>query len=139
MKLVVAAPVSLPGFDGNLIPSAKPVARLNGFDVLINKSGFSKDPNGDNRSKLLTLNLTVNNRTPHEYGFSDMRVVSDTEEVYYPDVLLNGGGTLLRKKVKPNTTENLVVAFDVDGKQHKYWLVLLDRINNVELNRIPIN
>ncbi|MBS1953511.1 MAG: hypothetical protein JST89_04975 [Cyanobacteria bacterium SZAS-4] len=139
MKLVIAQPVSLPGFDGNLIPSAKPIARLPGFDVLINKSGFSKDPYGDNRSKLLTLNLTVNNRTPHEYGFSDMRVVSDTEEVYYPDGLLNGGGTLLKKKVKPNTTENLVVAFDVDGKQHKYWLVLLDRINNVELNRVPIN
>lgn len=139
MKLVVAQPVRLPGFDGNLIPSAKPIARLPGFDVLINKSGFSKDPYGDNRSKLLTLNLTVNNRTSHEYGFSDMRVVSDTEEVYYPDGLLNGGGKLLKKKVKPNTTENLVVAFDVDGKRHKYWLVLLDRINNLELNRIPIN
>ncbi len=139
MKLVVAQPVSLPGFDGNLIPSAKPIAKLPGFDVLINKCGFSKDPYGDSRSKLLTLNLTVNNRTSHEYGFSEMRVVSDTEEVYYPDGLLNGGGTLLKKKVKPNTTENLVVAFDVDGKRHKYWLVLLDRINQQELNRIPIN
>lgn len=139
MKLVIAQPVSLPGFDGNLIPSAKPIAKLPGFDVLINKCGFSKDPYGDNRSKLLTLNLTVNNRTSHEYGFSEMRVVSDTEEVYYPDGLLNGGGTLLKKKVKPNTTENLVVAFDVDGKRHKYWLVLLDRINQQELNRIPIN
>lgn len=48
---------------------------------------------------------------------------SDTEEVYYPDGLLNGGKLL---KKKSNRTPNLVVAFDVDGKRHKYWLVLLD-------------
>ncbi|CAN5385109.1 hypothetical protein BH10CYA1_BH10CYA1_52310 [soil metagenome] len=139
MKLVVAQPVSLPGFDADLIPSAKPIAKLKNFEVLINKSGFSKDPYGDNHSKLLTLNLTLNNRTPHEYGFSSLRVVSDTEEVYYPDGLLNGGGNFVKKKVKPNTTENAVVAFSVDGKRHKYWLVLLDRINQQELNRVPIN
>jgi len=68
-----------------------------------------------------------------------LRVVSDTAEVYYPDGLLNGGGNFVKKKVKPNTTENAVVAFNVDGKRHKYWLVLLDRINQQELNRVPIN
>lgn len=139
MKLVVAQPVCLPGFDAGLIPSAKPVAHLKNFEVLINKVEFSKDHWGDRNASLLTLNLTVNNKTSSEYKFSNLAVVSDREQVYYPDGLLNGGGTFVKKKVKPNSSETAVVAFSVAGKRHKYWLVLLDRANQHELNRIPIN
>jgi hypothetical protein len=139
MKLVIAQPITLPGFDSTLIPSAKPVAHLDNFEVLINKLAFSKDPWGDNRSKMLTVDITLKNGTSHEYGFSHLAVISDRDEVYYPDPLHNGGTSFVTKKVKPNTSENAVVAFNVDGKRHKYWLVLLDSANQRELNRVPIN
>lgn len=139
MKLVVNQPITLPGFDASLIPSAKPTAHLENFEVQINKLAFSKDPWGDNRAKMLTVDITLKNGTSHEYGFSNLAVVSDRDEVYYPDPLHNGGPNFVTKKVKPNTTETAVVAFNVDGKRHKYWLVLLDRANQKELNRVPIN
>ncbi len=139
MKLVIAQPITLPGFDSALIPSAKPIAHLDNFEVLINKLAFSKDPWGDNRSKMLTVDITLKNGTSHEYGFSHLAVISDRDEVYYPDPLHNGGANFVTKKVKPNTSENAVVAFNVDGKRHKYWLVLLDSANQKELNRVPIN
>lgn len=139
MKLVVNQPITLPGFNADLIPSAKPVAHLENFEVQINKLAFSKDPWGDNRSKMLTVDVTLKNGTAHEYGFSNLVVVSDRDEVYYPDPLHNGGTSFVTKKVKPNSSGNAVVAFNVDGKRHKYWLVLLDRANQKELNRVPIN
>ncbi len=138
LKLVTTEPVSLPGFNAALIPSAKPIAKLKNFEVLINKVGFSKDPWGDNKSKLLTVDLTVNNKTANEYRFSSLAVVSDREQMYYPSPI-NGIGALAKKRVKPNGSENGVIAFSVDGKRHKYWLVLLDRGNQQELNRVPIN
>jgi hypothetical protein len=138
LKLVVAQPINLPGFDSALIPSAKPIAKLENFEVLINKVGFAKDPWGDNKSKLMLVDLTVNNKTAQEYRFSHLAVVSDQDEMYYPSPM-NGFGDIVKKKVKPNRSETGMVAFSVDGKRHKYWLVLLDSANQQELNRVPIN
>jgi hypothetical protein len=77
------------------------------------------------------------NKTPKEYTFFDLAVVSDRNQKYFPSIF--GGFQQLQKKVKPNTKEDGTVTFEVGDKKHKYWLVLLDRSKANELTRVPIN
>lgn len=137
MKMVTAEPISLPGFDKSMLPSAKPLAKLAGMDITVKKALFSKDPNGDKASSLLTVDLSMANKTRKEYTFCDLAVVSDHSQLYAP--LPFGGFAQLQKAVKPNTEEQGSVTFEVDSKKRKYWLVLLDRIKGGELTRVPIN
>ncbi|HEY9679710.1 MAG TPA: DUF4352 domain-containing protein [Drouetiella sp.] len=139
MKMVFAQPITLPGFDSKLIPSAKPPAKLENFDVQIKSVAFGKDPNGDKKSARLAVEVVVNNHTKNEYGFAQMAVVSDRGEYYYPNPFANNVNSLFKNRVKPDSSGSAIVVYDVAGKQHKYWLVLMDHATNEELNRVPIN
>ncbi len=137
LKIVTADPISLPGFDKTALPSGEPHEKLKDMAITVNKALFAKDPSGDRDSNLLVLNLTVDNKTPKEYTFCDLVVVSDHNQKYTPSFFQPM--QQVQKKVKPGTTEEGTIAFGVDGKKRKYWLVLLDPIKANELTRVPIN
>jgi hypothetical protein len=106
--------------------------------IQINKFAFSRDPYGDSSSRLMKVELTMNNKTKDSYGFTDFAVVSDHNQRYYPS-MASDLRALTKMKVEPNKSASGEIAFSVDAKKHKYWLVLLDRLNKDELNRTPIN
>jgi len=137
MKLITAEPITLPGFNKAMLPSGQVHKNLQDMAITINKASFSRDPNGDKESSLLTVDLTMANKTEKEYTFFDLAVVSDRNQRYLPSIF--GGFQQLQKKVKPNCKQEGVVTFEVEGKKRKYWLVLLDRTKDSELSRVPIN
>ena len=137
LKIVTADPISLPGFDKTALPSGKIHEKLKDMAITVNKALFAKDPSGDKASNLLVLDLTVANKTPKECTFCDLVVVSDHNQKYTPSCFQPM--QQLQKKIKPNTTEAGTIAFGVDGKKRKYWLVLLDPTKENELTRVPIN
>jgi len=135
MQMTIAEPITLPGFNPALLAVAAP-PKLSNLDLLINKSQFKKDPY-DSHSRILLLDLVMDNRTQSEYSFFDLAVVSDHNQRYFPSVL--GDFLALKKKVPAHTRQQSSIAFSVDSPQRKYWLVLLDKVHRQELTRVPIN
>jgi hypothetical protein len=138
MKLITVDSISLPRIDKTAIPSGKaPHEQLKDMLLYVNKASFRRDPNGDRESNLLTVDLTMANKTAKEYTFFDLAVVSDHNQRFFPSIF--GGFQQLQKKVKPNSKEDGIVTFEVESKKQKYWLVLLDKGKENELKRVPIN
>jgi len=137
LKLTVSEPITLPGFNPAMLPSAKKVPQLKDLNILVNGAKFSKDPFGDSRGRLLTVDLTLSNKSNKEYSLFDLAVVSESDERYYPSIA--NGLDFFKKKVEPNSSEDATVSFNVESPKRKYWLVLLDRSRREELTRVPIN
>ena len=136
-QLTVSEPIALPGFDPAAIPSAAPRKQIKNLDLEVRNSHFGKDPFGDSHSRLLTLDVKVNNQTQTEYSFFDLAIVSDHNQRYYP--FLMRGEDNWKKKVPPKSAQEGTMSFSVDGGKRKYWLVLLDKNNREELSRVPVN
>lgn len=137
LKLTIAEPITMPGFNPALLPSAQRGQDLAGLAVAIDRTRFQKDPFGDARARLLTVDLTLTNNTGRSISLFDLAVVSDHNQRYYPSVLGNFAG--LKKKIEPNSTEAATVSFSVDTGKRKYWLVVLEKGSREELKRVPIN
>lgn len=135
--LTIAEPLTLPGFNLSALPSSAARRKLKNLDLEIQHSYFDKDPYGDSHSRLLTVDVKVDNQTENEYSFFDLAIVSDHNQRYYPYLL--GRASVLKKKVRPNSAQEGTISFSVDSPKHKYWLVLLDKKNREELSRVPVN
>jgi hypothetical protein len=135
--LTIAEPITLPGFNPNVLKLPSAAQKVKNLDLEIVHSRFGKDPFGDTSSRLLTVDLKMDNRTQKEYSFFDLAIVSDHDKRYYP--FLAGGVGVIKKKVPPNTAAEGSISFSVDSPKHKYWLVLLDKSSREELSRVPVN
>jgi len=138
MKMMTAETISLPGFDKSQLPSGQKHEALTTLGITINKTVYRKDPSGDRGTNLLVVDLTLNNKTAKEYKFRDLAVVSDLNQRYQPWID-QGFRALMEKSVAPHSEQEGVVTFEVGPKNRKYWLVLLDRIKECELKRVPLN
>ncbi|HEY9712924.1 MAG TPA: hypothetical protein V6C72_05615, partial [Chroococcales cyanobacterium] len=107
------------------------------FDLKIDKVRFSKNRLGDKSTKILTMDVMMTNRTDRPFTFADLAVVSDFNKLSYQPVDLQFQTRM--HKVDPKSESHDEVSFIVDGKDHKYWLVLLDHVNHAELSRFAIN
>lgn len=137
IRLTIAEPITLPGFNPNAIPSAVKPLGLPGLDIKIGKISYSKSPLGDDNSKQMTMDLTIDNRSDKEVSFFDLAVVDDYEEKNFPS--LYGNYLPFGKHVAQGTTGRATLSFPVSRKKRKYSLVLLDRTKRSELMRVPIN
>lgn len=139
LKLTIAEPLTIPAFNPDALAASHPApaGAVEGLNILVVRARFGKDPCGDECSRLLTLDVKLDNESSKEYSFFDLAVVSDHNQRYYPSIL--GGLAVLRKKVPPHTRQEGTLTFSVDSPKRKYWLVLLDRIERRELARVPIN
>lgn len=138
-KFRVLAPISLPTFNPNALPSAEPArAKLDNLDIVVKKAKFQPDPYGDKRSRLLRIEFALDNRTDREFSLANLVVVSESKHLYYPNPGMADIQTRFRK-VPPNTSEQAAMTFGVASPKNKYWLVLLDQGNRTELTRVPLN
>lgn len=135
-QLTIAEPISLPGFNPEALAKLAPKPLAN-FDLIVLKKKFAKDPNGDEASRLLTIELKMDNRTDLEYSFFDLAVVSDHNQRYYPYVF--GANSSWKVKVPAHSVGQGSMSFIVDSPKHKYWLVILDKKNRQELSRVAVN
>jgi hypothetical protein len=136
IKLTVAEPITLPGFNPDVIASLKPPPKLENFEFLIKRAQFLKDPM-DSQARLLRVDVSINNQTKKEYRLADIAVVSDRNQRYGAYGYSSFG--LLGKRIAPNSKEDDVITFSVDSPKRKYFLVLLDPAHQAELTRVPIN
>lgn len=136
LKLTVAEPITLPGFNPDVIKSLQPPPKLENFELLIKKAQFLKDPM-DSHARLLRLNVSIINQTKKEYRLADIAVVSDRNQRYGPYAY--SGFSILGKHIAPHSQADSEITFSVDSPKRKYYLVLLDRSHDAELTRVPIN
>jgi hypothetical protein len=136
MKLVTAEPITLPGFDPSLLPSAHRPSLNPDITLSIGKATFGKDPLGDKLSRLLCMDVTIHNYTSKEYSFFDLAVLSDHNQRYFPHPAFLQLG---KKRILPHTNATTRITFSVDTPKHKYWLVLLDRTKREEIARTEVN
>jgi hypothetical protein len=136
ITIATAENITLPGFDPRLIPSAQKPQTMPHLRLITNRYIFKKDPLGDKLSKQLNLSVTINNESSKEISFFDLAVLSDAGEYYYPSL---SGVRALKTKAGPYNTVTANLAFNVGGRHHKYWLILLDRLNRAEIARCQIN
>jgi hypothetical protein len=136
LKLVTAEPITLPGFDPTLIPSAIVPKTTPDLTISVEKVAFHKDPLGDKLSRLLTLDATIDNETSKEYSFFDLAILSDHNMRYYP---LPAYVQIGRRKVAPHSKATAQLSFNVDSAKHKYWLLLLDKVKREEIGRANVN
>lgn len=137
MTITTAEPITVPGFDPRFIPSAQKPKASSHLRLLTNHYVFRRDPFGDKLSKQLSLSITIDNETDKAVSFIDLAVLSDRGERYYPSLL--GGLQAIKIKAKPHSTITAELAFNVAGSKHKYWLILLDRLNREEIARCQVN
>ncbi len=137
LKLTIAEPLTIPGFNPEFLAAATPGKKLDNLNIFVNRARFKKDPFGDDRARLLTLEVKVDNQSDKEYSLFDLAVVSDHNQRYYPSLLT--GLNTWKKKVAPHSAQEATLSFSVDSPKCKYWLVVLDRTNRDELTRVPIN
>jgi hypothetical protein len=137
IRLNISEPITLPGINPKFLETIKPPEKLKNLELAVVEKHFDKDPLGDKQSRVLTLDVKVDNRTAKEYSFFDLAVISDHNQRYYPSML--GKRHEWTKKVPPNTAKEGTLTFSVDSPKHRYWLVLLDKTNRQELSRVPIN
>lgn len=138
LKFRLDKPVVIPAFNREALPSAQPLSKVPNLEIAVTKAKFRSDPFGDKRSQLLQVDFKMENKTDSEYCFSNIAIVSDHNQMYYPYLL----GTSLaerQKRVRPNSVGAGSITFGVTSGKHKYWLVLLDRGNEKELARVPVN
>jgi hypothetical protein len=137
MKMVTAEPIELPGFDPELLPSARVPMSTPNLTLAIKKPIFARDPLGDKLSRQLHMDVTIDNATPNQYSFFDLAVISDHDQRYYPS--LTNDFQAIKKKVPSHTQATQHLVFSVDSPKHKYWLILLNKANRDEIARTAIN
>jgi hypothetical protein len=138
-KFRVTAPITLPAFNPNALPSAEPAPnKLASLDIVVHKAKFRPSPYGDKRSRLLKIDFALANRSNQAFSLANLVVMSDSRHFYYPEAGMNNLQARARK-VLPNTSEQASITFGVDSPKHKYWLVLIDVGNSTELTRVPVN
>lgn len=137
LKLTIDEPLTIPGLNRDALAGPAPGKTIEDLHIVVNRASFGKDPYGDSRSRLLTLDLKVDNRSNKEYSYFDLAVVSDHNQRYYPSLL--SGLNTWKKKVQSHSCQEATISFSVDSPKRRYWIVLLDRTDRRELARVPIN
>lgn len=137
IKLTISEPIMLPAFKQNLIPSAQKAPKLKDMIISVNKIRFAKDPSGDSQSRLLDVDMTVDNHTKRSYSPRQFIVLDDKGHEFTPWI----GEDLKRlmQKIGPEQSERIDVLYEVNSGKHKYWLSLREPSTGAELSRVPIN
>ncbi len=135
VKLTIAEPISMPAFKAELLPSAKPAPILKDMKISVNKIRFLKDPSGDTQSRLLDVDMTVDNHTKKSYSPRQFLVMDDHGHEFTPWI----GENLktLMQKIGPEQSERINVLYEVNSGKRKYWLSLRTS-TGVEVSRVPI-
>jgi len=138
IKVSLDEPIALPEFKkeaetGPIVLSDSPAD----IAVAIEKATFQKDPFGDRAAQLLTIDITVDNRTSRQLSFFDLAVVSDHNMLYLPSITTDM--RFWRSKFPPGTSRQATVSFSVDRPDDHYFLVLLNESKDRAIARIPIN
>jgi hypothetical protein len=135
MKFKIATPIKITGFNQEMVAKAKPKQLVKDVHLSIDKKSFRKSPYGDRLSKLLTLDISVDNQSDKQYSFFNIAVISESDRHYHPSPL-QGFGFL--KKIEAHTTEKATITFNIENSKEKLYLVLLNSNNTIELTRTEI-
>jgi hypothetical protein len=137
VKLVISEPIMMPAFKADMLPSAKPVPVLKDMKISLNKFRFAKDPSGDTESRLLDIDITVDNHTKNSYSPRQLMVVDDHGHEFTPWVGENLKA--LMRKIGPEQSERIDILYEVNSGKRNYWLSLRETATGAELSRVPIN
>jgi hypothetical protein len=138
LKLVTAEPISLPGFDKELLPSAEPIPHLEGLELKVKDFRFARTSWNDSSARVLTVDLDVANNTKLNFNFFDVFVKSDHDQTYIQTYGGLGGGAK-NPTIAPGKSGSGKIVFTVGSPKRKYSLIFVSRRTGKELSRVAIN
>lgn len=138
IQIKIPAPITIPAFNQDIIPSKAPAAKLKDVDFLVKDFQFKPYTFGDKKSRLLTVHFLVENHSNKPYSFRNIAVQCDHNHPYYPDVL-SADWRQAHKSVGANAVQEATLTFQVGSPKLKYSLVLLDQDHLNILSQVPIN
>lgn len=138
INIRLPAPIVLPGFKQEIVPSKAPIPKMEGLNIIVKKYQFNPFPFGDKKSRLLSVTFLVENHTNKEYSFGDFAVVCNRNHSYLPYADTQNFKQRL-KKVGPNAVQEATITFQVGAPRLKYSLVLLEGGRANILSQVAIN
>ena len=96
---------------------------LDGLNVRINNVTLEKDPFGVENT--INLSLGIDNYTNYSFSTFDIALVSNTGQVFFASPF--GDTSLWFKTIEPGDRVTGKIAFSINDKKAKHWLVFYDR------------
>ncbi|MBX9687759.1 MAG: hypothetical protein K2X27_13720 [Candidatus Obscuribacterales bacterium] len=139
IQIRLPAPITLPAFKQETIPSKAPPPKLSDLDIVVKKKSFQPFPFGDRKSRLLTVSFLLENHSNKEYSLADIAVVCNHNHSYLPYCATPGILKERNKTVGPNAVQEATLTFQVGDPRLKYSLVLLQHGTSHILSQVAIN
>ncbi len=134
IQMKTAEPITTVAFNPNEAQAAKPIPKLAGLDLKIEKYKFVKNNWDDKSTKLLEVDVDIQNNSNTPFHFFDVSAISENGQKCLPVPMSTPKGA-----VAPKQRGKAHFLFFSSGTKQKYFLVFKSRKTGSDLTRIPIN
>lgn len=134
IQMRTTEPITTVAFNPNEAQSAKPAPRLAGLELTIDKYKFVKNNWEDKSSKLLEVDVSVENNSDQPFHFFDVAAVSENGQRCLPVPMSTKSGV-----VQPKNKGKAHFLFFSSGTKQKYFLLFKSRRTDKILSKVPIN
>ncbi len=133
IQMVTAEPITTVAFNPDEAEAAKPSPKLEGLELNVAKYQFVKNSWEDKSTKLLSVDVDVDNKSNTIFHYWDVAAISENGQKC-PQVIPGTHGT-----VEPGHKGKAHFLFFSSGTKQKYFLLFKSRRNTQVLSKVPIN
>lgn len=133
IQMTTAEPITTVAFNPNEAQSAKPDPKLEGLELTVEKFKFVKTPWEDKSSKLLSVDVNIENNSDKTFHFFDVAAISENGQ------LCPQAGMPAKGAVAPRQKGKAHFLFFSSGTKQKYFLLFKSRRTEQILSKVPIN
>jgi hypothetical protein len=134
IQMRTAEPITTVAFNPNEAQAAKPTPKLAGLELTIDKYKFVKNAWEDKSTKLLEVDVSVENNSDQPFHFFDVSAISENGQKCPPVPMSTKSGV-----VQPKNSGKAHFLFISSGVKQKYFLVFKSRRTDKVLSKVPIN
>lgn len=120
-KIKILNEIDLPVYSENAFKEDN--LYIEGLNVEIISAKYTKDPFGEDN--YIVLNLKIENNSELDFYPFDIALMDDIKKVYYPSPYAEGDTWF--STIKSGQKVIGKMAFSVNNKKNKHWLVFMDR------------
>lgn len=133
IQMKTAEPITTVAFNPAEAQAAKPAPKLKGLELTIDKFKFVDTPWEDKSSKLLSVDVDIENNSEKTFHFFDVAAISENGQ------LCPQAGMPAKGAVEPKHKGKAHFLFISSGKKQKYFLLFKSRRTDSVLSKVPIN
>ncbi|MDX2107484.1 MAG: hypothetical protein SFY67_13870 [Candidatus Melainabacteria bacterium] len=134
IQMKTAEPITTVAFNPNEAQAAKPIPKLAGLELKIDKYKFVNNNWQDKSSKLLEVDVDIENNSNTPFHLFDVQAISENGQKCLPVPMSTKSGV-----IAPRQHGKAHFLFFSSGTKQKYFLVFKSRRTGSDLTRVPIN